>query len=186
MFFNKNWWTFLFRGISYFLLGLFALLLPGLTLTTMIVILGILVTAVGVFTIIAAANSRKKVAGWEWILVSAVLSLLAGLVIIMNPFGTAMALVYLLAGWIFITGVAEIIMAIRLRNEVKQEAWYITAGIIAILLAFFIFIDPSGAYIILTILFGGYAVVAGCMLIYLSWRLKKRSMNPRDNFYSIL
>ena len=173
-FFSDYWWIFLLRGIFLVILALLAFLMPGVTFTTLILFLGAYLLVDGIFTTVAAINARKMVSTWGWWLVSGLAGIFIGIITFFNPFATGIALLYLVAFWIIVAGVAEIAIAIRLRHEIKGEGWYIAAGVLTVIFGILIMANPAVGVITLTFLFGIYALIAGIVLISLGIRLRKR------------
>lgn len=173
-FFSEFWWLFLLRGIFGVILGLLALFMPGVTFTTLIIFLGAYLLIDGIFSIIAAVKARKTLDAWGWYLASGILSLLVGILTFKNPFATGLALLYLIAFWVIVAGLIEIVMAIRLRKEIKGEGWYIVGGLLTIAFGVLILVNPIAGALTLTMIFGVYALILGIMLIYLAIKLKQR------------
>lgn len=173
-FFSEYWWIFLLRGIFGVLIGLLALFLPGITFTTFVIFLGAFLFVSGVFDVITAVNSRKTMDSWSWYLVSGILGIAIGLLTLYNAFATALAFLYLVSFWLIVAGVFEIVIAIRMRREIKGEGWYIVGGLLTVLFGIMIMVNPVAGAITLTIILGVYAIIFGILLIYLSVRLRKR------------
>ena len=184
--FIKNWWIFLFRGLLSVSFGLLALALPDITLPALLLIVGAYIFGTSILFGAAIINTRKSLANWKWLIVSVVLCLTAGLTALINPFATAIALMYLVGACVLLAGISEIMMAVRLRNVVRGEGWYILAGVLAVLFGLSVFFNPFEAVITLTIIFGIYAVIAGIMLIYLSFRLKNLDALHHQSVYNLL
>src|SRR4051812_18572562 len=111
-----NWWTFVLRGILAIIFGLIAFFLPPVALLTLIFLFGFYAIADGVFNIIGAFRRNQPTqAPWWALLISGILSLIAGGLALFLPGLTAIALLYLIAGWAVVTGVMSIVAAIRLR-----------------------------------------------------------------------
>jgi uncharacterized membrane protein HdeD (DUF308 family) len=175
---SNYWWLFLIRGIFALLFGVLALLMPGITFATLVIFFGAFMLVNGVFTIITAISRRKTAKGWGWLVAFGILGILAGIITFYNPFAAALGLVYLFASWALISGTIEIILAIRLRKEIKGEGWYIAEGIITFLFGILLLINPLAGVFTLTILFGIYALIMGFSLIALSFRVKKHEHEP--------
>jgi uncharacterized membrane protein HdeD (DUF308 family) len=108
-------------------------------------------------------------------LLEGVVSVLAGLGAILFPGLTALTLLYLIAAWAIITGVFEIMAAIRLRKEIEGEFWMGLSGLLSIVFGVFLFLSPGvGALSVLTII-AVYAIVFGIFLIMLAFRVRGMS-----------
>ncbi|WP_127127732.1 HdeD family acid-resistance protein [Pseudoflavitalea rhizosphaerae] len=177
-FFSEYWWLFLLRGIFGVVLGLMALFMPGVTFTTLIIFLGAYLLIDGIFSIVAAINARKTLDAWVWYLVSGIFGVLVGIITFYNPFATALALLYLISFWVIVAGIIEIVIAIRLRKEIKGEGWYILGGLLTVIFGILILVNPIAGALTLTMIFGIYALIFGIMLIYLGIKLKQRKGQP--------
>ncbi len=177
-FFSEYWWLFLLRGIFGVILGLLALFMPGVTFTTLIIFLGAYLLIDGIFSIISAINARKTLDAWGWYLASGILGILVGILTFYSPFATALALLYLIAFWVIVAGIIEIVIAVRLRKEIKGEGWYIAGGLLTVIFGVLILVNPIAGALTLTMIFGIYALIFGIMLIYLGIKLKQRRGKP--------
>src|SRR5205814_1429171 len=82
-----------------------ALLLPGLTLTTLVLLFGAFALVDGVFTL-GHAFTRGRQTGWGlvWMILMGVAGIGAGIVTFFWPGITALALLYVIAAWALVTG----------------------------------------------------------------------------------
>lgn len=171
---SHYWWIFLLRGITALLIGLLALFAPGVTFTSLVIFLGAFMFIDGILSIIAGISARKRVREWGWYIVSGLFGILIGVITFINPFATAVALVYMAALWAVVVGIVEIVIAFRLRKEITGEGWYIAGGILTIIFGILIMTNPGAGALTLTMVFGIYAVIAAVMLISLGIRLRRR------------
>ncbi len=177
---SRYWWVYLLRGIFTVILGVLALLLPEVTFTTLVLLLGAYMLAGGILSIVAAVSERRTMSSWGWYVLTAILSLIAGLLVIYNPFAAGMALVYLFAFWVLMAGIAEIATATRLRKQIEGEGWYIVLGVLTIVFSLLILINPAVGALTLSFMFGIFALVSGSMLLFLAIRLRKRHAGTGD------
>jgi uncharacterized membrane protein HdeD (DUF308 family) len=172
---SRYWWIFLLRGIVALLIGLLALFVPGVAFASLVIFLGAFMFVDGILSIIAGISARKKVSGWEWYIGSGIFGVLIGIITFINPFATAVALVYTAALWAIVVGLAEMAIAFRLRKDLTGEGWYIAGGILTIIFGILILVNPTAGAFTLTMVFGIYAIAAAVMLMSLGFRLKKRN-----------
>jgi uncharacterized membrane protein HdeD (DUF308 family) len=90
-----------------------------------------------------------------------------------NPAWTALALLFLIAGWAVVTGMLEIAAAIRLRREIDHEWLLALAGVVSILFGVVMIARPGVGALAVVWAIAGYAVLFGILLIALGFRLKR-------------
>src|SRR5690606_35795615 len=113
-------------------LGLLAIFMPVAGFAALVLCLGAYMFVDGLFSAITAIRGQGVLRHWGWLLTFGLLGVAAGILIFLNPFATGVVLVYFVAAWAMIIGIAEIVWAIRLRKEIKGEGWYILSGILSI------------------------------------------------------
>jgi uncharacterized membrane protein HdeD (DUF308 family) len=81
-------------------------------------------------------------------------------------------LVIMIAVWAILTGVIEIVMAVRLRRVIEGEAWMALSGIASILFGALLVLFPGTGALSLAWLIGAFAIAFGIFLMILGWRLR--------------
>ena len=170
----KNWWLLLLRGIAAIIFGLLAFAWPGLTLLTLILFFGAFALVDGVLAICGAIAGGVPGSRW-WLAVVGLLGIAAGLLTFLTPGLTALALLFFIAGWAIVTGVFEIIGAIKLRKEIDNEWLLILSGIISVLFGVCLTLAPGAGALALVWVIGAYSVVMGVIFIALAFRLQKHT-----------
>jgi uncharacterized membrane protein HdeD (DUF308 family) len=168
----RNWWTLALRGIVAVVFGLAALAWPGITLTILVILLGAYLLVDGVFALIAAFKDRREHRQWWVVLLEAAASIAAGALTLAWPGLTELALLYLVAAWAVITGIFEIVAAIRLREEIKGEWLLALSGILSVLFGLILAIQPGAGALALVWIIALYAIIFGALLIMLGFRLR--------------
>lgn len=171
--FARNWWLILIRGIVAILFGLVAILWPDLTVTALVILFGAFALVDGAFTAGAAIAGAMRGRRWVMQLVSGLLGMLLGIVVLVWPDVTVVALAWLIAAWALLIGVLQIVAAIRLREVIIGEWLMFVSGVLAVLLAAVLIISPIGSIITLAIVAGAFAVIFGIGLIAVALRLKR-------------
>jgi uncharacterized membrane protein HdeD (DUF308 family) len=167
-----HWWSFMLRGIAAILFGLMTFFVPGVTLLILVLLFGSYALIDGGFNIAAAIRGDTAQRWWVLVL-EGVVSILAGLVTFFVPGLTAIALLYVIAAWALVTGVFEIVAAIRLREQIHGEWMLALAGFIAILFGIFLILAPVAGILTLVMWVGAYAIIHGGFLIWLSVKLRR-------------
>ncbi|OQA46062.1 MAG: acid-resistance membrane protein [Chloroflexi bacterium ADurb.Bin325] len=171
----RNWWVVVLRGVIALLYGVLALVWPGLTLEVLVLFFGAYALVDGVFEIIAAFTHRGGHERWWALLLEGLISIAAGIIILLWPGLAVLMLIYVIAFWAIATGVLEIVAAIRLRKEIQGEWLLALSGIASFILGVLILIFPAAGALTITWLIGVYAILFGAMLVGLGLRLRKRN-----------
>lgn len=171
----SNWWALALRGAVSILLGLVAFTMPGLTIVALVTIFGVYAFVEGVLAIMAAMRGIREHDRWGWMLVEGIVCIVAGLVAFFMPGVGALAIVWLVAAWALTTGVLEIGAGIRLRKVIEGEWMLILAGVLAIMLAFFIISRPGLGAVLLATWLGVYAIFSGIVTLLLAFRIRNWS-----------
>ncbi len=171
----RNWWMFLVRGILALIFGIVALVFPLATFQALVLIFGAFALVDGIFAIVSAFSSNAKTENWWWLILEGALGILIGILTIIQPAAMGEAWLILIAAWALVTGIFEIITAIRIRKQIEGEFWMILSGLISVAFGVLVFLNPvSGAFAIGFIV-GIYAIMFGAMMIALSLKLRKHS-----------
>jgi uncharacterized membrane protein HdeD (DUF308 family) len=171
-------WPFLaLRGVAGIFLGAVTFAAPRLSLSLLVFLFGAYALADGVLAIAGAIRARGT-ERWTILLLEGVAGVLVGCLAIARPGLTALALVYLVAAWAVVTGVMEIVAAIRLRRQIDNE-WMLalsgtaSLGIGALLLAF-----PGPGALAIAFWIGAYAILFGGLMVALALRLWHWGQHP--------
>jgi uncharacterized membrane protein HdeD (DUF308 family) len=175
----RNWWALALRGLFAVLFGLAALFWPGITLAALILLFGAYALVDGVFAIVAAVRAAEQHGRWGLLLLEGIFGILVGLLTFVWPGLTALVLLYFIAAWALVTGVFEIVAAVRLRREIEGEWALILGGVISVIFGVLLVVLPAAGLLALVWLIGVYALVFGILLIILSFRLRRQTSGSR-------
>jgi uncharacterized membrane protein HdeD (DUF308 family) len=174
----NNWWALAVRGALAILFGIIAFLAPGISLTALVLLFAAFAFADGVFAVVAAVRGIRRDERWWAFLLEGVLGIAVAVVTVLWPAITAIVLVLLIAAWAVITGVLEIVAAVRLRREIRGEWLLALAGVASIALGVLLALNPGAGALALLWLIGAYAIVFGALLVALSFRLRGWLRHP--------
>lgn len=119
---QKNWWVHLLEGIVSVIAGIIAFVYPGITLLVLLTIFAIWAILTGVFEIWAAVELRKEIEN-EWLLgLSGGASILFGLLLLIRPGTTLLAVSIFLSFYLIAFGVLLIVLAFQMRGRGSQRA----------------------------------------------------------------
>jgi uncharacterized membrane protein HdeD (DUF308 family) len=170
----RNWWLLAIRGIAAILFGLAALIWPGPTLTVLVLLFGAYALVDGVFGLVAGIRRAAGGEGrWGWLVVEGLLGIAAGIAAFVWPGLTALVLLYLIAAWAILTGVFELVSAIRLRQEITGEVWLALGGLASIVFGILLLVYPSAGALAVVWIIGVYGILFGVLLLGLAFRLRR-------------
>ncbi|WP_214370306.1 HdeD family acid-resistance protein [Pseudonocardia sp. H11422] len=165
------WPVLLARAVFAVALGLVALIWPTITLLVLAWTFGIYAILDGVTQIIDGVRRRDRPRWWISLLLG-LLSLAAGVIALIWPDITAVALAIVVGIWALATGVIEIISAVRQRRERRRVALLGLAGLLSVVAGVLILAWPVPGALALALLIGAFAVVYGVLLAALALALR--------------
>ncbi|HEX2884725.1 MAG TPA: DUF308 domain-containing protein [Candidatus Limnocylindria bacterium] len=169
------WWTFVLRGALAIVVGILAFLAPGFGIAMLVGLFAAWALIDGAGSLVGGWRGRGADRSWWLEILEGVVSIVAGLLALLFPVFAADVLVILIGAWAIVTGVLEIVMAIRLRAEISGEVWLALAGVASILFGIVLFVFPAAGALSLVWLIGSFAIVFGAFLVLLGWRLRRIS-----------
>jgi uncharacterized membrane protein HdeD (DUF308 family) len=178
---SRNWWAIALRGVAAIIFGLATFAVPGITLAVLVLLFGGYAIVDGIFNLVAAA--RGLAGGGEqsrgWLVLEGLVSIAAGVAAFAWPGLTALALVYIIAAWAIVTGVLEIVAAVRLRRLIDNEWWLALSGALSIVFGGLLMAAPGVGALALVFWIGAYAILFGALLIGLAVRLRNARPRPQ-------
>jgi uncharacterized membrane protein HdeD (DUF308 family) len=169
----RSWGLVVFRGVAALLFGGLTLFMPAIGLATLILVFGAYTLVDGVFTIVSAIRNRRNEPHWAALLFGGIAGVAIGVITFFMPSVTALVLLYLIAGWAVVTGIAEIVAAIRLRKVITGEWLLVVAGVLSVGVGVLLGLFPGAGALAVTLWIGAYALVLGAMLVALGLRLRR-------------
>jgi uncharacterized membrane protein HdeD (DUF308 family) len=169
----RNWWLVAIRGLAAILFGIACIAWPGLTLLVLIGFFAAyaLIEGVALLAALLRGDAPARRHGWT-VAIMGVLSLLAGIVALVNPGLTAITLAIFVGAWAIVIGVFQVAGAIALRREISGELWMALAGIISILFGLYVVILPGDGLLSLLWVLGAWALIFGLLTLMLAFRLR--------------
>src|SRR5213078_192286 len=151
---KRHWWVPVIRGIAAIVFGIIAFAYPGLTVATLVLFFGAWVLIDGVFRVVGAIGGRASDPEWGFHLIIGIIGIIIAFLTFHAPAITALALVIYIAAWALMIGVTEIVVAIRLRREIRGEWFLILMGIVSLIFAIMLLWNPLPGALALVWLIG--------------------------------
>jgi uncharacterized membrane protein HdeD (DUF308 family) len=177
---TPNWWIFVLRGVFSIVFGSIALFMPITTILIMVLIFGVYAVVDGVLYIISGINFIRKGKIWRGLISSGIIGILSGLIVLSFPYvsviGLSSFLMIIISFWAITTGFLEIIVALRLRKEIKEDWFLVLAGVLSITLGIGIVVlliaNPLVISLVtLGLIIGASSLAYGATLIALGLKL---------------
>src|SRR5579871_1188982 len=171
---RQHWRAFLIEGILLALLGLAAMIVPPAASLAFTIIIGWLFLISGVAGLTLTFWAREMPGFW-WSLISAALAVLAGLILLAQPAQGTLTLTIVVGAYFLAEGVATIMYALEHRRELSERwSWMLIAGLMDIVIAFFIIAGlPGSALWAIGLLVGINLLIGGSALIGMALAARK-------------
>ena len=164
----------LIRGIASIVIGILAVAWPVITIAVLVGIFGAYAIIDGIANLFIGF-SHARAGGPSWAHVAqGLVGIGAGILAFVWPGVTALALVFFIAAWAVMTGVFEIVAAIRLRKVLKGEWLLALSGALSVAFGLLVFAFPGAGAVGIAFVLGAYAVATGVILVMLAIRLRSR------------
>ncbi len=169
---SRYWWLVVLRGVFAIIFGVLAFVWPGITIGALIILFGAYALVDGISSIITGISRRKSNSQWWVLLLEGIIGVVAGILAFVYPGMTALALLYFIAVWAILTGIMEVVAAIRLRKEIDNEWWLVLGGVLSIIFGLLLIIFPGSGALGLLWVIAAYSILFGIMLVILGFRLR--------------
>jgi uncharacterized membrane protein HdeD (DUF308 family) len=165
----ENWWLFLLRGILAVVFGVLTFVQPIAALTALVFVFGVWAFIDGVSALALAISGWRS---WQ-LIVAGLIGLGIGVFTFVRPGITAVALYAAIAAWAIARGILEIVVAVALRREIRDELWLVLGGLASIVFGVLMILLPVAGLLAIAWLLGVYALVYGAIQAVLAVRLRR-------------
>lgn len=170
---SERWWVLLLRGIIAVLFSVMIWMQPKISLAALVILFGAFALADGILGVWTALASRKDRDNWWVLMLWGLVGIGIGILTFVAPAITALALLFYIAIWAIVTGVLEVITAVKLRKEIEGEWLLGLAGVVGILFGILLIARPGIGVLAVLWLIAAYSLILGILLIILSFRVRK-------------
>jgi uncharacterized membrane protein HdeD (DUF308 family) len=170
----QNWWLFTLRGVLGIIFGLIALIFPGPTILSLVILFSAYMLVDGVAGIISGIRAiRRKEDRWGMLIFEGLLNIAVGIAAFLLPGLTVVAFVWLIAAWAIVTGGLMTAAGFRLNIE-HGRWWMVLGGLLSLAYGVLLILTPLIGAIVLTWWLGAYALAFGIALVIFSFKLRSR------------
>lgn len=169
--FNNNLNLMIVDGVFLILFGIVILFWPALTLSSVVILLGILAIVLGLTGIF---RSFLSFTGWKstTVLILGIIGTILGVFILSYPLISFIAYIYIVALWLILGGLFEI--ATSKQHMPDSRRWMIFYGILGILVGILLLIKPIISGVFLFWILGIYGIAAGIIQTLIALNSKSK------------
>jgi uncharacterized membrane protein HdeD (DUF308 family) len=170
---HRTWWVLLLRGLVAIAFGVLTFAQPGVSLVALMLTFGAFTFADGILGMYAAIRGRGLSGHWWVLLLWGLVGVVVGVLTVVAPAVTALVMTIYIAAWALVTGVMQIIAALRLRKEIRGEWLLVLGGAMSVLFGGFVLAQPGAGMMAMLWVLALYAVLLGLVMVLLAFKVKK-------------
>jgi uncharacterized membrane protein HdeD (DUF308 family) len=170
---TKMWSILALRAGFAMTLGVALLLWPGMTMGTLLLTFGLFALIDGFATMEAGINGSGGLS-WPALTWEGALAMALGAATVTLSTMRSHALLHVISGWFLLVGISKLIVAVRLRREVKGELLIVVAGLVGVSIGVGLFFYPVQDVMESVQLVATGALMMGVVLAGLAFRLERR------------
>ena len=168
----RNWWVLLLRGLLAIAFGVLIWMRPGISLAALVLLFGAYVMADGVLGVWTAISERKDREHWWVLLLWGLVGIAVGIMTFMAPGITALSLLFYIAIWAIVSGVLQVVSAIRLRKEIDGEWLLILGGLASVAFGVMLMAQPGAGVLAVLWLIALYSVFFGVLFTLFAFKAR--------------
>jgi|RhiMetdeSRZDD1v2_1073273.scaffolds.fasta_scaffold911653_2 uncharacterized membrane protein HdeD (DUF308 family) len=157
---TKMRWALGLNGLLSIALGVVILVWPGISLFALTIVFGAYALASGVvglfYAFTAEADGERG-----WLILSGLLGIAVGIVVLVWPSISALALLYVIGAYAVALGIIAVVGAFWLPIDGGDTALMILSGLVSILFGIVIFARPGDGALVTLALIAAFALVTG-------------------------
>jgi uncharacterized membrane protein HdeD (DUF308 family) len=174
--FRQSWWLIALRGLLGVLFGIIALVFPGATILSLVLLFSAYMLVDGLFSLYAAIRAGMRHERWGMLLLQALASIATGAIAFLWPGITVVAFVLLIAAWSIVSGCLMLGAAFRIDQD-HGRWWLALGGFASLAYGILMIMAPLIGAVVLTWWMGAWALVFGIALIVLAFKLRSRHVD---------
>lgn len=169
-----RWTSVLLRGLAAVIFGIVLLAWPKATVGVTLYVFAVFAIAAGLLGGMVAFSGRHERSNWVWSVVGGLASVIIGIIVLVNPHGSAKFVLFLIALMALLWGLSDLMMAIAIRKQASAfSVWMLVlAGLVSVAFGVYALVNPGEGAVAIIWLIGIYAIVWGLFLVLASFALR--------------
>jgi uncharacterized membrane protein HdeD (DUF308 family) len=180
VFLSRFWWVLVLRGAMAIVFGSLAVTLPEPALPALVLVFGGFVFSDGIFAV-GAASAGRAVTLDRWVLrLQGLAGIGIALMTLVDVNVTAPLLLSYIAAWAMVTGLLQIVAAIRVRPDYSGEFWLALGGAAGVGFGVLMLLlrEPEAGALAALSLIASYAFIWGALLVVGGFDLHRTRRAP--------
>jgi uncharacterized membrane protein HdeD (DUF308 family) len=168
---RRNTGLFLLQAVLMVVAGVVAFVYPLLSSLAVTLFLGWMLIISGIVQAVTLIATAKVPHFWLQV-VSAVLSIITGVLFVRNPGLAVSTLALLLVIFFMVEGIAKVVLALTVR-PLPNWAWILVSGAIGIAISIYLLMNPALTLIALGLFIGIMLISEGLAIGWMAWTVRK-------------
>jgi uncharacterized membrane protein HdeD (DUF308 family) len=157
---TKMRWALGLNGVLAIIIGVVILAWPGISLDALTILFGVYALVTGVVGLAGALSGAARVER-GWLAVSSLLGIAVGVIVLVWPNISQLALLYVIGAYAIFLGLIAIAGAFQLPLDGGDTALLILSGLVSILFGIVMFAKPGAGALVVLALIAAFALVTG-------------------------
>ena len=169
----RYWWVLLVRGILLIALGIMIFAWPKATVLVILWLFAAYLIVDGIMALAEGFGERRDGQPSTWFFIHGVLAIAFGIAVLVWPSATATVVVWVIAFWAILAGIAGIAGGLGLRKQPESGwVWFLAWGVLALAFGIAMLFDPTVGLTVLWLI-AIWAILAGLVLAIASFFVRK-------------
>jgi hypothetical protein len=171
------WWFPLLFGIIFILLGIWILMSPVESLTTLTKIIGVIAIVSGTTQLLFTVSNRSSIPGWGFQMAGGAADLAIGIILILSPLVLLKVISFFVGVWLLINSVTLFMWAGNAHKTGNPVwGWELAGGLLLLVLGVLFLWHPLILGITIAVWTGFAFIFLGVFRILLTIQLRKRGV----------
>ena len=168
-----RWWILILRGLAAITFGILTFAFPQMSLSALVLLFGTYALVDGAFGVVMAYRRARAGTSWGWLLFEGMVGIAAAALAFFWPGITALAVLFVIAARAVLAGIAQMVVAVRLRKHIRHEWLLGLSGVVSVAFGVLLVLFPGPGALALLWYIGGFAIVFGVLMIAFGLRLER-------------
>lgn len=159
-------------GVFSIVAGIILLFLTNISQSSIVFFLAAYAVILGIAQIVAARGEREPEKNTTYLTVLGAYSVVAGLLLMFFMNAALPTIITLVAGYVIITGVAEVVAAYDYKSEMGGYAWLMGAGVVRTLFGLFLLFNTGMVLSTFIVMIAWYAIIVGIAVTVFGYEVR--------------